>query len=87
METGFDSQTEVHSLIAQLAEHEAVNFGVPGSSPGGGVGSDPAITSRALLPIKPRIFLGQGDGLPCFGRLTQRSECLLYTQKVHSSIL
>ena len=25
-----------HSLIAQLAEHEAVNFGVPGSSPGGG---------------------------------------------------
>jgi hypothetical protein len=28
-----------HSLIAQLAEHGAVNSGVPGSSPGGGVGS------------------------------------------------
>jgi hypothetical protein len=26
-----------HSLIAQLAEHGAVNSGVPGSSPGGGV--------------------------------------------------
>ena len=37
METGFDSQTGDHSSIAQLAEHEAVNFGVPGSSPGGGV--------------------------------------------------
>ena len=27
----------IHSLIAQLAEHGAVNSGVPGSSPGGGV--------------------------------------------------
>ena len=26
-----------YSLIAQLAEHGAVNSGVPGSSPGGGV--------------------------------------------------
>ena len=60
-----------HSLIAQLAEHGAVNSGVPGSSPGGGVGSDPAITSRALLPLKPRIFLGQGDGLPCFALVAQ----------------
>ena len=30
--------TPPHSLIAQLAEHGAVNSGVPGSSPGGGVG-------------------------------------------------
>ena len=38
--------------IAQLAEHGAVNSGVLGSSPSGAVGSDPAITSRALLPTK-----------------------------------
>ncbi len=46
------SSNFLHSPIAQLAEYLTVNQSVPGSSPGGGVGSDPAITSRALLPTK-----------------------------------
>ena len=38
----------IYSSIAQLAEHEAVNFGVPGSSPGGGAWAISAAVAQLL---------------------------------------
>ena len=55
-----------YSPIAQLAEHGAVNTGVVRSSRTGGVGSDPAITSRALLPTKTQNFSRLGGWPPLF---------------------
>ena len=43
---GSSPATLKHSPIAQLAEYEAVNFGVPGSSPGGGASSYSSAVER-----------------------------------------
>ena len=67
LDSRFDSCTVDHSSIAQLAEREAVNFDVPGSSPGGGAWAIGAAVAQHLdtveatgsNPVSPIL-----DGLP-----------------------